>query len=335
MNPNPSPRPASIPDQVRLPLSIVWEIVVQGIRIRLGRSVVTVLGVVLGVAFLMSILTAHIIRSQVDQEVQTRQTVASMAGFLTAEAGSVKGRVFAVHESAAPTGLEKRFLEFLRGQGVREFVPFEKAVPGPDGRIACALIVIGGSLPPDLWKSRGSLLGRPLAAFTRPRTDTAADLPAVLLRRPPNPEDAEKQERQAKTDQVRTVWIMSIAVLVTIISISNALLMSVTERFREIGTMKCLGALSSFIRRVFFVESALVGLVGSVSGAFLGLVFAVILYCFTFGWTLVLSSIPWLWMAVSFAGCIAGGVAAAVVAAIYPANFASRMVPATALRSNI
>jgi len=157
----------------------------------------------------------------------------------------------------------------------------------------------------------------------------------VVLQRPPNTDDLEKQARQAKTDQVRTIWIMCIAVLVTIISISNALLMSVTERFKEIGTMKCLGALSSFIRRVFFVESAVVGMVGSISGAIFGLAFALILYCLTFGWVLVLSSMPWLAITISLIACITGGVTAAIIAAIYPANFASRMVPATALRTNI
>ena len=42
----------------------------------------------------------------------------------------------------------------------------------------------------------------------------------------------------------------------------NAMLMSVTERFREIGTMKCLGALSAFVRQIFLFESCLIGAVG-------------------------------------------------------------------------
>jgi ABC-type lipoprotein release transport system permease subunit len=37
----------------------------------------------------------------------------------------------------------------------------------------------------------------------------------------------------------------------------------------------------------------------------------------------------------SFTACIAGGITASILAAIYPASFASRMVPATALRTNI
>jgi ABC-type lipoprotein release transport system permease subunit len=37
----------------------------------------------------------------------------------------------------------------------------------------------------------------------------------------------------------------------------------------------------------------------------------------------------------SFTACIAGGITASILSAIYPASFASRMVPATALRTNI
>ena len=335
MNSQKSSGSATIPDQVKLPLSIVWEIVVQGIRIRLGRSIVTMLGVVLGVAFLMSILTAYLIRKQVTGEIETRQSLDAMAGFLTSEAGAPAGKTFAIYKSGEATPLEERFLEFLRREGAKGFVDFENAKPAADGKVADALIVLGDSLPAALWKSQGAQLAKPVVAFTRMPAGDHSGVPVVVLQRPPDQEEIQKQAREAKTDQVRTIWIMSIAVLVTIISISNALLMSVTERFKEIGTMKCLGALSSFIRRVFFVESAVVGFVGSISGAVFGLLFALVLYGFSFGWWLVFSSLPWMLIAASFAACIAGGITASIIAAIYPASFASRMVPATALRTNI
>ena len=332
MNPQQSSGSATIPDQVKLPISIVWEIVVQGIRIRLGRSIVTMLGVVLGVAFLMSILTAYLIRKQVTGEIETRQSLDAMAGFLKVEAGAPAGKTFAIYKSSAPTLLEERFLELLRREGATDFVDFENAKPAADGKVADALIVLGDSLPAALWKSHGAQLAKPVAAFTRMPVGDHSGVPVVVLQRPPDEEEIQKQAREAKTDQVRT---MCIAVLVTMISISNALLMSVTERFKEIGTMKCLGALSSFIRRVFFVESAVVGFVGSISGAVFGLLFALVLYGFSFGWWLVFSSFPWIGISLSFTACIAGGITASILAAIYPASFASRMVPATALRTNI
>jgi len=45
----------------------------------------------------------------------------------------------------------------------------------------------------------------------------------------------------------QTAWMLGIALLISFVGIVNAMLISVTERFREIGTMKCLGGLDSFI----------------------------------------------------------------------------------------
>ncbi len=55
-------------------------------------------------------------------------------------------------------------------------------------------------------------------------------------------------------------WIVILSLLVCIVGIINAQLMSVTERFREIGTMKCLGALDRFIVRLFVLEALDAGL---------------------------------------------------------------------------
>ena len=48
--------------------------------------------------------------------------------------------------------------------------------------------------------------------------------------------------------------------------------MAVTERFREIATMKCLGAMDSFILKTFMIESGSVGFVGAVLGAVIGII---------------------------------------------------------------
>jgi putative ABC transport system permease protein len=47
-------------------------------------------------------------------------------------------------------------------------------------------------------------------------------------------------------------WIIILSLLVCVVGIVNAQLMAVTERFREIGTMKCLGALDRFVLRLFY-----------------------------------------------------------------------------------
>ena len=48
------------------------------------------------------------------------------------------------------------------------------------------------------------------------------------------------------------------------------MLMAVTERFQEIGTMKCLGALDRFVVRLFLLESGFQGLAGALIGALIG-----------------------------------------------------------------
>jgi putative ABC transport system permease protein len=78
------------------------------------------------------------------------------------------------------------------------------------------------------------------------------------------------------TEKYRMTWLVIMSLLVCLVGITNAMLMSVTERYKEIGTMKCLGAYDIFIVELFFIESALVGFIASIIGWFLG-VFAVVL----------------------------------------------------------
>src|SRR5512137_3044606 len=57
-------------------------------------------------------------------------------------------------------------------------------------------------------------------------------------------------------------WLVAIALAVSIVGITNAMLISVQERVKEIGTMKCLGALNRHITLLFFIEALLQGLTG-------------------------------------------------------------------------
>lgn len=325
---------SAIQDQVRLPLRVAWGIVVQGIRIRLGRSLVTLLGVVLGVAFLMSILSSSMLRGRVMGEIEARQQIAAMMGFLLAESGTLSGRTLVVWRGTEPDDIEQRFLREIFRPGAARSVEAKDFVPTSTDDRPALIVVIGGDLPSDVWESVSPHLRQPVAVFTRTLVSDPSGSGA-LLRRPPSEEDLQREAQEAAQQKVRTVWILCIAALVTIISISNALLMSVTERFREIGTMKCLGALSSFIRRVFFLESALIGFVGGLAGSLFGMLFAVMLYAISYGWGLVLGSLPVVPLLGALLVCLAAGIIASILAAIYPAGVASRMVPATALRTNI
>jgi len=68
----------------------------------------------------------------------------------------------------------------------------------------------------------------------------------------------------------RLKWLVLTSLVMCLVGVTNSMLMSVTERYREIGTIKCLGASDSFIVKVFFLEAALLGAIGSFGGSLLG-----------------------------------------------------------------
>ena len=131
----------------------------------------------------------------------------------------------------------------------------------------------------------------------------------------------------------RDYWLITLSVLVALVGIVNSVLMSVTERFREIGTMKCLGALDSFIVRLFFLESAFAGLVGSAIGAPIGIPLATL----RMGLGVGFGSIEYAQLArdasVNAGLALAIGTAITILAAIYPAYVAARMQPVEAMRA--
>lgn len=67
------------------------------------------------------------------------------------------------------------------------------------------------------------------------------------------------------------IWLIVLSLLVCTVGIVNAQLMSVTERFREIGIMKCLGALDRIVLRLFLLEALFLGVVGGGAGSLLGM----------------------------------------------------------------
>ncbi len=66
--------------------------------------------------------------------------------------------------------------------------------------------------------------------------------------------------------------IAAISLLVGGIGVMNIMLVSVTERIREIGLRKALGATPAVIRRQFLVEASLLGLCGGLLGVLIGYV---------------------------------------------------------------
>lgn len=340
-----------IQEQVRLPFSVAFEVVIQGLRIRLGRSVVTLTGIVLGVAFLMSILSANLIRAGVAEEAAARQDTTRMMGFLTAETGPLSGRAIAVIAGGPLQDAEVRLLRAIESQRVGEIrwlatdggdhlpprMRTAVAVQTEDaaGDNASGVLLLGTAAPDPAMVSAVLANTRQPVLATVQTLEQPPTEQLLYLSRQPDEEELRRMEQEEIRNRARSIWIISIALMVTVICIANSLLMSVTERFKEIGTMKCLGALSSFIRRMYFIESSLLGLIGSVIGAIVGLLFAYVMYGITYGFGMSLGALSPLPTLLLFFLSIIGGLIASILAAIYPANFASRMVPATALRSNI
>ena len=129
----------------------------------------------------------------------------------------------------------------------------------------------------------------------------------------------------------RMGWLLIVSMLVCAIGISNAMLMTVTERFREIATMKCLGALDGFIMLLFVLESCFLGLAGGLVGALLGDLIGYGRMAAVFGMG-VFSTVPLGELLAAMGSAIAVGVVLAAAAAVYPSLKAARLAPMEAMR---
>jgi putative ABC transport system permease protein len=128
-----------------------------------------------------------------------------------------------------------------------------------------------------------------------------------------------------KTLTVLLGGVAGISLLVGGIGVMNIMLVSVTERIREIGLRKALGATPRVIRRQFLVEASVLGLVGGILGVGLGLLGAWILPHFI--------SDPITISAAATAGAIVIAVGIGVAFGVYPAGRAAKLPPIDALRS--
>ena len=132
-------------------------------------------------------------------------------------------------------------------------------------------------------------------------------------------------------DAIQTRWLLGLAMLVAFIGILNSTLMSVTERFREIGTMKCLGALDGFILRLVFLENLFQGVAGTTIGIVVGAGLALLAQTISYG-AFAWKNIPVGELAESMGICFIVGLALTLGGAICPAWQAARMQPIAAMR---
>lgn len=108
------------------------------------------------------------------------------------------------------------------------------------------------------------------------------------------------------------------------IGLMNIMLVSVTERTREIGVRKAIGATPKVIRVQFLTEAIVICLIGGVGGILLGILIGNIV-AMALGTSFI---VPWVWMGMGVIVCILVG----MVSGFYPASKASKLDPIEALR---
>jgi putative ABC transport system permease protein len=132
------------------------------------------------------------------------------------------------------------------------------------------------------------------------------------------------QEGSARTFGILLASIASVSLIVGGISIMNIMLVSVSERTREIGLRMAVGARRRDIRRQFLIEAIALAVVGGVIGVGLGSGAAVVV-AFYSGWPVLIS--PWAVVIACGFSTLVG-----VIFGSYPAYCAARLDPMVALR---
>lgn len=116
-----------------------------------------------------------------------------------------------------------------------------------------------------------------------------------------------------------------ITLLGAAIALMNIMLVSVTERTREVGVRKALGATPQRIRQQFLIEAIVVCLLGGIAGIILGIGVGNLLSSFM---SISIFVMPWTWMFVGLGVCVFVG----ILSGYYPARKASKLDPIESLR---
>jgi putative ABC transport system permease protein len=126
------------------------------------------------------------------------------------------------------------------------------------------------------------------------------------------------------------LWVSTISVVVCIITIFNSMLISVAERYREIGVMKCLGARNVLILKLFLFEALVIGMIGGLLGFIIAMIFTLPILIIQYGGILPLMA----YMQILFISLFIA-IIISVIASAYPAHHASKINPTDALRYEV
>ena len=131
-------------------------------------------------------------------------------------------------------------------------------------------------------------------------------------------------EDNSSTLRIATIGIGLITLLGAAIGLMNIMLVSVTERTREIGIRKALGATRNNILVQFLVEAIVICQIGGLLGIFFGILAGNSIALILKGGFII----PWGWIILGIVTCVIVG----LISGIYPAMKASRLDPVESLR---
>src|SRR5881628_713352 len=201
------------------------------------------------------------------------------------------------------------------------FIPvstYRSKIQGGLNNFIAGSIFVGASSPESTAKAE-----REVRSLLRDRHHLAAEMDDDFQVRNLT-EIAGAQQEGTRTLTTLLASIAAVSLVVGGIGIMNIMLVSVTERTREIGVRMAVGAKPRHILAQFLVEALSLSILGGITGAVLGL-FAASRLAAQFGWPILVR--PWVVvLALVFSGLVG------VVFGMYPAQRASRLDPIEALR---